>query len=364
MADYSPSEWTKPLTDDKLKELVGSCTFLSPDKAQNVLDNLIDAGISDPQQVLACLLHVIPHAPERRKLQQAVAAEVGQADRYACLSVCHGLADALACQAIMDMQLDAGGFCAADPNEIATAARQQFEKEEEWLYKRHLHQILCHRGLGITCEMMDKLYGYLIEMGMSLDSPDLVGQVFDFFKDPAAQPRRRPRWTVPLSDLKRKKVFDEFPLLEGDAQDVAHQHAVRGDVRDPLKVRAIAVEAAVPGHMRRELLRAIRSALSLDGGSSHLRGFPKLSEAIFYEYVVDNNTQDLKELCDHNIKCPLRAFAEKFFRENRHELYKERIRESLRARGFSIDDQRLDSTYRHMVRRRIPLPVRRQGAIR
>jgi hypothetical protein len=213
---------------------------------------------------------------------------------------------------------------------------------------------------------MDELHQHLANGNVQLDARDLLTQVFAFLKDPAGAPKPKPSspYTTPLPLPAALKVLEDFRLLRGGVPAHAKARVRSQRISDPQALRALAVETAVPAPQRRELVRTIRSTLSSDGGSAHLRGFPQLPETILYEFVNDKR-KDLDDLCKEGMGCELRAFSGTFFREHRDELYIERIREALTARGFALDDQRLQQTYLHMLRQRIPLPAKPlSGAIR
>jgi hypothetical protein len=250
--------------------------------------------------------------------------------------------------------------------EVAKEVERRFVAAKGALYSDRLADLLADRQLKIDEAMMARLYRYLIDAGVPADSPKLPTLVFDFLEDPGKppQPKKPSPLTTPLPLPEALKVLENFRLLKDGVPDDVRDRVRKQRISDPQELRALAVEAAIPTPTRRELLRTVRLTISANGGSTHLRGFPHLPETIVYEFVNEKK-KDLEDLCGKESGCELRAFADIFFRKHRDELYKERIREALSARGFALDDQRLEQTYLNMLRQRIPLPARPlPGAIR
>ena len=364
MALYDRSQWTKPLNDDQRKELIERFQPLTEDERKKVLDAAAKEKIWHPQELRARAVEAISLHEKRDALRNACRKGIAKEDALGFQRYYRHLSDTFLFEVIKDF--DPARVRGMDPADAGDQARRGFEGEQEVLYKDRLVDLLADCGLQIEEVKMDKLHQYLIGGKVQLDARDLLTLVFAFLKDPASAPKPKPDspFTRPLPLDAALKVLEKFRLLDGKVPDDAEALVRNKRISDPQALRALAVDAAIPAAQRRGLVRTIRSTLSSDGGSAHLRGFPQLPETILYEFVNDKR-KDLDDLCKEGMGCELRAFAGRFFRDHRDELYIERIREALTARGFALDDQRLQQTYLHMLRQRVPLPAKpTPGAIR
>ena len=358
MADYVRSMWSQPLEDDKdIVEVIRRFRPLTDAQKQEVYDTAIKNGVRHPQELRALAVGAIPFERERQAFRQACRREIAKADALGFQRHYRHLVDTFLFEAIGDV--DQADIRQYDPADAGDQARRRFDAAQDVLYKDRLAEFLAGRGLKIDEAKMDDLYRHLAGGKVQLDAPDLAALVFGYLKDPAAAPKPRPAspLTTPLPLPAAIAILEDFRLLDGGVPASVKSHVRNKRISDPQALRALAVETAIPAPKRRELVRTIRSTISSDGGSAHLRGFPQLPETIVYEFV-NAKRKDLEDLCGEEIGCELRAFADTFFREHRDELYIERIRESLSARGFALDDQRLEQTYLHMLRQRVPLPAK------
>jgi hypothetical protein len=363
MANYQLSELNRPVDDAGRQRLIRPFEPLTTAEKDILLARLDKQDVTDPQQVRAAAVQSIGNVVVRDAISAATKATLVSVDDLGYLRVFPYLDETLLFHVIA--KTPGQQLKTDDAPQIAAAAGQDFRDVRAPLYQDRLAVILEKCDLQIEEYAMERIYRHLAGDKVHLDSPNLPSRMFEFLEQRVpATPKPGSVLTKPVRGQERLKIFLDLDKVLGTSSDAAIKQAVGKDITNPLKLRAIAIEAAVPKHKLRELTRTIRATVSLDGGSTHLRGFPLLPEGILYQFLVDRK-KTLVDLCKEENGCELKAFSESYFRSQKDELYKNRIRESLTARGFAIDEQRLESTYQNMLRQRIPLPVQPQkGAIR